>query len=161
MLPVRLITSGNDFHTDWLLTSGNDYHTGWPRVTTPYSSTTLGWRNWPMMAASCRNRTVSLAEDPSFRVLIAHSTSAPSSSWQKKKKRKRNLQQTIAKQLLNKHKFNFLEHWTWYLPEIFSTFFCKCPHREEQPFMHLTNWSKQNTEFSVTCAFVHSPRPYT
>ena len=47
--------------------------TGSPTVTTPYSFTTLGWLNWPMMAASCRNLTWSSSHDPSFIVLTATS----------------------------------------------------------------------------------------
>ncbi len=54
----------------------HDYHaplTGSPTVTTPYSLTTLGCRNWPMMAASWRNLTLSISEAIGCRVLTATS----------------------------------------------------------------------------------------
>ena len=44
-----------------------------PSVTTPWSSTTLGWWNWPMMAASCRNLTLSIMVALDLSVLIATS----------------------------------------------------------------------------------------
>ena len=49
--------------------------TGCSVVTTPYSFTTLGWLNCPMMAASCRNLTLSSSFTPGFRVLTATGTS--------------------------------------------------------------------------------------
>ena len=48
--------------------------TGSPMVTTPCSLTTLGWWNWPIMAASCRNFTLSSSEVLSLSVLIATGT---------------------------------------------------------------------------------------
>ncbi len=47
--------------------------TGSPTVTTPYSLTTLGCRNCPMMAASWRNLTLSISEAIGCRVLTATS----------------------------------------------------------------------------------------
>ena len=49
--------------------------TGSPIVTTPYILMTLVWLNWPIMAASCRNLTLSSSEDPAFKVLTASSSS--------------------------------------------------------------------------------------
>ena len=49
--------------------------TGSPIVTTPYILMTLMWLNWPIMAASCRNLTLSSSEDPAFKVLTANSSS--------------------------------------------------------------------------------------
>ena len=51
--------------------------TGSPTVTIPCSLTMLGWWNWPMMAASCRNFTFSPSGDSSFKVLMATSTGSP------------------------------------------------------------------------------------
>ncbi len=52
----------------------HDYHaplTGSPTVTTPYSLTTLGCRNCPMMAASWRNLTLSAAGASGLSVFTA------------------------------------------------------------------------------------------
>jgi len=49
--------------------------TGSPRVTTPYRDTTLGWENWPIMAASWRNFTLSPSEVPGHNSFMATSTS--------------------------------------------------------------------------------------
>jgi len=45
-----------------------------PTVTTPCSWTTLGCLNWPLMAASCRNFTLSASDVPPFSILIATSS---------------------------------------------------------------------------------------
>ena len=50
--------------------------TGFPTVTTPSSCTMLGCLNWPLMAASCRNLTVSFSEVPSCSTFTATSTHA-------------------------------------------------------------------------------------
>ena len=46
-------------------------------MTTPYSFTTLGWLNCPMMAASCRNLTVSSSVVFGFSVFTAISIVQP------------------------------------------------------------------------------------
>ena len=51
--------------------------TGSPTVTTPWSLTMLGCLNWPLMAASCRNLSLSSSLDSGLRVLIATSTGEP------------------------------------------------------------------------------------
>ena len=48
--------------------------TGSPTVTTPCSLTMLGWWNWPLMAASCRNLTIFSSEVSTFSVFTATST---------------------------------------------------------------------------------------
>ena len=48
--------------------------TGSPTVTTPRSFTTLGCLNWPLMAASCRNLTLSSCEALDCSVFTATST---------------------------------------------------------------------------------------
>lgn len=47
--------------------------TGLPTVTTPSSLTTLGWWNWPLMAASWRNFTTSPCEAPGLSIFTATS----------------------------------------------------------------------------------------
>ena len=47
--------------------------TGFPTVTTPNSRMMLGWKNWPMMAASWRNLTISNSELPTLSFFKAAS----------------------------------------------------------------------------------------
>ena len=54
--------------------------TGSPTVTTPMSLTTLGCQNCPLMAASCRNFTVSSSVEPSLSILTATSLELPGRS---------------------------------------------------------------------------------
>lgn len=51
--------------------------TGFPTVTIPCSRTMLGWQNWPMMAASCRNLVCSISGASGFNVFTATSTLPP------------------------------------------------------------------------------------
>ena len=54
--------------------------TGSPTVTTPISLTTLGCQNCPLMAASCKNLTLSCSEEPSFSTFTATSLDPPERS---------------------------------------------------------------------------------
>ena len=63
-----ILLSVNTFYSPQILL------TGCPVVTTPINFTTLGCLNWPLMAASWRNLTLSASQLPGLSVFTATST---------------------------------------------------------------------------------------
>ena len=74
---IQSSPTNNTYVHWWCSCSNKQVLTGFPIVTTPCSLTMLGWWNWPMMAASCRNLTFSFSEASTLSVFMATSTSPP------------------------------------------------------------------------------------